>query len=122
MVLKPNTPHTMEKHTQRKEGTLAFAMYRPKAGKEQELQAIVDEHMPTLRQYGLVTDRPAIRARSADGTLIEIFEWASLEAVSAAHQHPAIAKIWERMGPIADFPSMKDLPEAGQPFPGFYVM
>jgi hypothetical protein len=45
-----------------------------------------------------------------------------MDAISAAHQHPAIAAIWERMGPIADFPGMKDLPESGRPFPGFEVI
>lgn len=101
--------------------SLAMAMYKPKEGKAAELQQILDEHIPRLRELDLITTLEAITAISADGTLIEIFEWKSDEAKTVAHQHPAIMAIWGRMMPICEFPALKDLPEAQRPFPNFKV-
>ena len=97
-------------------------MYKPKPGKQDELMKIVQKHVPLLKKYELITERPAILARSGDGTIIEIFEWLSDGAKDAAHQHPAIAQLWEAMAPVADFPAMKDLPEAQRPFPNFEIL
>ncbi len=103
-------------------GNLAFAMYKPKKGKEQEMKDILKDHLPTLRKYELITDKGHFFAQSADGTLIEIFEWASDEAKKAAHEHPAIMQMWGKMMPICDFPAMKDLPEAAKSFPNFELL
>ena len=102
--------------------TMAFAMYKPHAGKENALAALVKKHLPALRQYGLITERDGYLAKSKDGTFCEIFEWVSPDASRQAHEHPAIAKIWEAMGEIADFPAMNALPEAGNRFPNFAMM
>lgn len=101
---------------------LAFAMYKPKEGKAGELNEILKTHMPALREYGLMTDKEPFTALADDGTVIEIFEWASQEAIDMAHEHPAIRSIWGKMGPICDFVSMKDLPEAQHPFPNFDIV
>ncbi|CAM2007717.1 hypothetical protein [Acanthopleuribacter pedis] len=97
----------------------AFAMYKPHPGQEETLMALVKKHLPTLREFGLVTDRDAYLARSQDGTFIEIFEWKSADSARAAHEHPGVAAIWEAMGAVADFPGMSALPEAAGPFPNF---
>jgi quinol monooxygenase YgiN len=102
--------------------TLAFAMYKPNEGKKQELMDILKEHIPMLKEYGLITDRATITAESEDGTIIEIFEWASEEAKGAAHQHSAIMQMWGRMMPICSFPAMKDLPEAQKSFPNLGII
>lgn len=106
-------------HTGDDKPSIAIALYRPKAGKAKELEALVERHIPTLRQLELVTDRPSVLARSQDGTLIEIFEWRSGEAIGKAHTHPKLAQVWEAMGAIADFPSLSSLPEANGRFPNF---
>lgn len=103
-------------------GILAFAMYKPHEGKEAELNDILKSHIPTLKELGLITDREPVMLKAEDGTIIEVFEWASEEAVKMAHQHPAVGQLWGKMGPIATFPAMKDLPEAQKPFPGFDVI
>ena len=103
-------------------GTLAFAMYKPKEGKEEELRILLKDHLPTLRQNQLIADTGSFFAKSTDGTFIEIFEWVSEEAKTAAHHHPAIREIWNKMMPICDFPAMKDLPEAAKSFPGFELV
>ena len=77
---------------------VVIAMYRPKTGKVSELEALVRKHFPVLKEYGLTTNKDPFIGRSSDGTIIEVFEWASLEAAQKAHDHPAIAKICHGRG------------------------
>ena len=98
---------------------LVIATYRPHEGKDKEMLRLIQQHIPTLRKLDLITDRPAILARSKDGTYLEIFEWASKEAATNAHTHPAVAQVWEAMGTIGDFPPLKDIEECGVRFPHF---
>jgi hypothetical protein len=105
------------------EGTvLAIATYKPKAGNEEALMKLVEKHLPTLRELGLATEKPSYLAKSKDGSIIEVFEWTTMDAIRAAHEHPAIADIWEKMTLIADFPPLTSLPEANRPFPGFEII
>ena len=101
---------------------MAFAIYKPKEGKADELMDLVKKHLPKLQEYGLVTDRDAYLAQSSDGSIIEVFEWAGPDASRRAHEHPAIAAIWEGMGAVADFPALETLPEAGSRFPNFAMV
>ncbi len=99
---------------------VVIAMYRPKPGKGEYLEAIVRRHVPTLRAAGLATKRPGTLLRSfKDGTLLEIFEWESLEAAQKAHDHPQVSEIWGAMEKAASFVSLSQLTEAGHPFPHF---
>jgi quinol monooxygenase YgiN len=93
--------------------------FRPKPGKEKELLAVIRDHMPTLRSQGLNTDRPAYVMRAADGTIVEVFEWKSKEAVEEAHRNPVVLKLWERFGACSDYITLRDLPETMSPFPHF---
>ena len=105
------------------EGTiLAIATYKAKPGKEQALLELVQQHLPALRELDLATDRSNYIAQSKDGTIIEIFEWTSLNAINAAHQHPAVSNIWEKMTMIADFVPMTSLEEGNRPFPSFKII
>jgi quinol monooxygenase YgiN len=113
--------HLNEK-SEMKGSILAIATYKPKPGKADAFLALVKEHQGVLKKYELITDKPGFVAQSQDGTIIEVFEWVGKSAVDAAHQHPAIQNIWEKMTPIADFTPMKDLPEANRPFPGFSIV
>jgi hypothetical protein len=98
---------------------IVLALYRPHEGKDAELRRLIAQHLPTLRRLELVTDRPAILVRSEDGTYIEIFEWRTAEAADLAHQHPEVARVWEAMGQVADFPTLDALAEARKTFPHF---
>jgi hypothetical protein len=98
---------------------VVVALYRAKSGKLAELETLVKTHYTTLKEYGLATDRAPFIGRASDGTLVEIFEWVSAEASRKAHDHPAVAKIWEAMGVVCDFLSLDQLPEAKRPFPHF---
>jgi len=65
-------------------GVCVIVAYRPKPGKEDGLLELVRSRVPTLRQEGLVSDRAPTIMRAGDGTIIEVSEWKSREAVDAA--------------------------------------
>ena len=98
---------------------VVFALYRPHAGKAEALETILARHVPVLRELGLVTERPVVLARAADGTYFEVFEWRDAEAAEQAHDLPAVAEIWDAIGEVADFKTLADLDEARRPFPHF---
>lgn len=98
---------------------VVIAMYRAKPGKLQELEILVQKHFPILKEYGLTTERAPFIARSTDGTILEVFEWVHAEAAKKAHDHPAVAKIWEAMAVVCDFGKLEQLPEAKNMFPHF---
>ena len=112
----------MERKVDTQGTVLAFATYKPKEGKQEQLLDLVKRHLPVLRELELATDKSNFIARSKDGSIIEVFEWTSMNAISAAHQHPAVSDIWEKMTLIADFAPMNTLPEANKPFPGFEIL
>jgi len=98
---------------------VVFALYRPHPGKDAELRRLIAQHLPVLRRLELATDRPAILVRAKDGTYIEVFEWRNEESAKLAHEHPEVARVWEAMGQVADFPALDSLEEAKQPFSHF---
>jgi hypothetical protein len=100
-------------------GRIVIACYKPKAGKEKALRALIVDHVPTLRRIGLVTDRAPILMEARDGTLVEVFEWASAEAIQAAHGHPAVLRMWEEYGKVCDYVPVAQVPEAAQMFSEF---
>jgi len=104
------------------EGTkpeVVFALYKPHEGKDEELRLIISRHLPVLRRLELITDRPAILAKSRNGTYIEIFEWRTAESAGFAHHHPEVAKVWEAMGAVCDMPLLESLEEVKERFPHF---
>ncbi|MES2279761.1 MAG: hypothetical protein V4592_27260 [Bacteroidota bacterium] len=112
----------MEKKVDTQGTVMAIAIYRAKPGNEDALMKLVEKHLPALRQLGLATNRESYMAKAKDGSILEVFEWASTNAISAAHQHPAISAIWEKMILIAEFPPLGGLPEVQRPFPGFEII
>ncbi|MDE0442111.1 MAG: hypothetical protein OXL38_14305 [Gammaproteobacteria bacterium] len=75
---------------------IVIALYKPHEGKDADLRALIDQHVPTLRKLELITDRPALLARSRK-----------------------VARIWEAMEQVADLPSLDSLKEASRTFPHF---
>ena len=100
-------------------GIVVIVAYRPKPGREQELLEIVRSRVPTLRQEGLVTDRVPVLMRAKDGTLIEVSEWKSHEAIEAAHKNPRVLALWDRFFAVCDCVPLKTVPEAETMFAGF---
>jgi hypothetical protein len=100
-------------------GRIVIACYRPKPGQDAALHALARTHVATLRSIGLVTDRPPITMQASDGTIVEVFEWASADAIQAAHGHPAVLKMWEQYAAVCDYVPIAQVPEAAQLFADF---
>ena len=100
-------------------GSIAVACYKPKPGCEEKLTALVRNHLPPLRAQGLVTNRESIAMRAADGTIIEIFEWVSAEAISAAHNNPVVLDLWKRFEEVCSYETPSNVPEFQRMFGGF---
>jgi len=100
-------------------GRIVIACYRPKPGQQDALRALVREHVATLRSIGLVTKRVPITMEAKDGTFLEVFEWASPEAIQAAHSHPAVLRMWEQYGQVCDYVPISQVAEAAQIFSEF---
>jgi len=100
-------------------GVCVVVAYRPKPGKDEELLELVRSRVPTLRREGLVTDRLPTIMRSRDGTIIEVSEWKSHEAIDVAHQNPNVLTMWEKFFAVCDCVPLKTLPESADMFAGF---
>ena len=100
-------------------GVIAVVAYRPKSGKEQELLDLMRSRLPTLRKEGLVTDRVPTIMRSRDGTIVEVSEWKSREAIDAAHKNQNVLAMWEKFFAVCDCLPLNTLPEAADMFAGF---
>lgn len=96
-----------------------MALYRPKAGKENELKEILKVHIPTLREEGLITNRELLTLQAEDGTIIEIAEWMSNEAIEKAHQSAKVMSVWNKISSVAELTSLSSLAESQAPFPNF---
>jgi hypothetical protein len=84
-------------------GSISVACYKPKPGCEEALLELVRNHLPPLRAERLVTDRVSIVMRAGDGTLIEVFEWVSQEAIAGAHSNPAVLDLWKRFEAVCTY-------------------
>lgn len=100
-------------------GRIVIACYRPKPGKEAALRELMRDHVPRLRALGLVTDREPITMAAADGTIVEVFEWKSQEAIDAAHGNPAVLAMWGEYGEVCDYVPVTSVAEAAQLFSNF---
>jgi quinol monooxygenase YgiN len=100
-------------------GSISVACYKPKRGCEEALLELVRNHLPPLRAQGLVTDRAPIVMRTADGTIVEIFEWVSQEAIAGAHQNPAVIDLWKRFDAVCSYETPSNLAEFQNMFAHF---
>jgi len=100
-------------------GVIVIVAYRPKPGKENEVVDLVRSRVPTLRKEGLVTNREPTIMRARDGTIIEVSEWKSREAIEAAHKNPNVLAMWQKFFELCDCIPLKTLAEAEEMFAGF---
>jgi quinol monooxygenase YgiN len=100
-------------------GVCVIVAYRPKPGREAELLDLVRQRVPTLAREGLVTDRKPAIMRARDGTIIEVSEWKSREAIDAAHKNKNVLAMWDKFFALCDCIPLKNLAEAEEMFAGF---
>lgn len=101
------------------DGIVVIVAYRPKAGHEAELLELVRGRVPTLRKEALVTDRIPVLMRAKDGTIIEVSEWKSQEAIEAAHRNPRVLAMWDKFFAVCDCVPLKEVQESETMFAGF---
>ncbi|MFM7533839.1 MAG: hypothetical protein ACKO5J_15425 [Rubrivivax sp.] len=98
---------------------IVIAAFRPKPERAHDLLRVVQRHHAVLAEQGLVTERPRIVMQAADGTLVEVFEWASAEAIDRAHTNPAVRELWEAFAAACDYVPIGEVAEARQLFSEF---
>lgn len=103
-------------------GRIVVVAYQPKMGKTIELKCLVQKHVPILRTEGLATEREAVLMQSANGSIIEVFEWVSERAIELAHDNEVVQAMWEEFAQICDFVPVASLPESGQLFSEFEAL
>ena len=100
-------------------GRIVIVGYKPKKGKQAELEALVKSHIPTLRAEGLISNRDAISMRSEDGTIIEVFEWASKDSIEKAHSNVKIREMWVSFSEVCDYVPVSQVKEISSVFSEF---
>ena len=100
-------------------GIVVIVAYRPKSGHEAELLDLVRSRVPTLRKEDLVTDRVPVIVRAKDGTIIEVSEWKSQQAIEEAHKNPRVLAMWDKFFAVCDCVPLNTVPEAETMFAGF---
>ena len=100
-------------------GIVCIVAYRPKPGGEAEILELVRQRVPTLRREGLATERVPVIMRAKDGTIIEVSEWKSREAIEEAHSNPRVLSMWDKFFAVCDCVPLKTVPEAESMFAGF---
>ncbi len=101
------------------QGIMVIPVYKPILGKEEELLTLTKEHVQILRFLGLATSRPALAMRAQDGSIVEVFEWVSAEAIQKAHTNPDVLAMWKRYEACCTYGKLSDLAEADNMFAGF---
>jgi len=81
--------------------------------------AAVEKHLKVLQTEQLVTEKPAYVMRAGDGTIVEVFEWRSAQAVQEAHNNPAVQGLWAEFGAACEYTPHSKLVEAQQMFAEF---
>lgn len=109
-------------NTEGKMGIIAVVGYRPKKGKEKELEALMETHLPILQDEGLATYRESIIMRSEDSSIIEVFEWKSREAIQTAHTNPRVNEMWREYGEVCNFVPVATIPETSNMFAEFKAL
>ena len=98
---------------------MVIVCFKPKEGKSDLLLEVVKEHLPVLKKEGLITDRPGYAMRAKDGSIIEVFEWKSQEAINDAHKNKSILELWKRFENVCEYIPLSELEETKGIFPGF---
>ena len=100
-------------------GRFVIVAYTPKPGREQQLMAAVKKHLDVLRAEQLVTEAPGCVMRARDGSIVEVFEWRSADAITQAHANAAVQALWGEFGAACDYTPLATLAESREMFAEF---
>jgi hypothetical protein len=100
-------------------GRIVIVCYKPKSGKEKELEGLSKTDIDRLKKENLVTNRQPIIMKSQDGCIIEVFEWKSKEAIEQAHSNTEVQKMWGEYAEVCDYEKPINIEEFGHLFSEF---
>ena len=100
-------------------GRAVIVAYRPKPGMGEQLESLVARHVELLRAEGLASAKPAYAMCAADGTIVEVFEWLSQDAIDRAHASSKVQALWTEFSLACDYVPVGSLAEASRPFSEF---
>lgn len=100
-------------------GKIVIATYKPKPGKEKTLDRLVKDHVKVLRNNGFATLRTPMIMKSEDGTIVEVFEWISKNAIEEAKQNKDVLEYWDKYKEVCDIIPVSNLIEANTSFSEF---
>ena len=100
-------------------GRIVIVAYKPLPGKAAKLKELAKTHVPRLKKEGLVTDREPVIMETPDGTIVEVFEWLSAEAIQQAHTNPAVLQMWSEYAEVCEYIPLNNLNEAENLFAEF---
>jgi hypothetical protein len=103
-------------------GQVVIVAYKPKPGKEADLKALMKTHLPRLKQEGLVRDKESYIMEAGDGTIVEVFEWLSVEAIQKAHTNPSVQQMWGEYAEVCEYIPIGTLAEAVNMFASFEAL
>lgn len=103
-------------------GRIVIAAFRAHEGKEDQLLQVLEERMPLMRRLGLATERQRVTMRSRDGTIIDVSEWTSAEAICKAHETPEVLELWQKFDACCDYVKLDSLSEVGEDFATFEAL
>ena len=100
-------------------GKIVIATYKPKPGKEKILDRLVKDHVKVLRNYGFATLRTPMIMKAEDGTIVEVFEWISKQAIEEAKENKDVQEYWDQYKEVCDIIPVSQLIEANTSFSEF---
>jgi hypothetical protein len=100
-------------------GRIVVIAYQPKQGKAHKLNELINSHVTRLKEEGLVTERQPIVFEASNGTIVEIFEWLSTEAIQHAHQNKTVHQMWAEFDAVCTYVPLNTLSETGSMFAEF---
>jgi quinol monooxygenase YgiN len=100
-------------------GRFVIAAFKPKPGMQDQLLAVVARNWRVLRAERLVSDKPSHVMRATDGTIVEVVEWVSAEAVERAQGNAAVQALWDEFSAACEYIPVASLAESQHMFSEF---
>jgi hypothetical protein len=92
---------------------ISASMPQKKYAADQDALHSLSVHVRRCTQ-GLVTDRPSIVMQAEDGTVIEVFEWASKQAINDAHSNSEVQQMWAEYAEVCEYVPASSVAEIKQ--------
>lgn len=70
-------------------------------------------------EFQALPARESILMKARDGTVVEVFEWVSQEAIDSAHTNPKVLEMWQEFSEACDYVPLNQLAETAQIFAQF---